>query len=413
MCYNCRMNQVKLTADEIIYKKVGEWEQKGSRLQLKNRIELWLNQFEKEERKEMLRLLYHFDYYSSHKIPQIVKSLYLKFREICDSEDVVFAKVEKQFGTSFSSIFFMSFWFQNNLYDYTEENLSNIICEEDLTENLVIVDDYFGSGESFIKYINKLVTLNPNIKLKNIYFIAHQGSYIGKKAIDDYAAKNKVNITIIVNKYSKKAFEYGNIYSESLADKHRQLYSEIYDKRNQNPFFKFGYGEVEALVSFYYNTPNNTLGLFWQNMCGFKALFSRHDKKRTTLNSMKIKSRQNKELQAEKPFIRDVENYKLDLFMVYCVSKQNDFDIYEACTDFGLTEQQLNEMLTYLLNKQYLKNENGKYSATDQLKKYLYTSRLKSFKHLYEKEPEKNKIVYHDVSYIPKTFKDKFSGYKN
>ena len=407
------MNQVKLTADEIIYKKVGEWEQKGSRLQLKNRIELWLSQFDEEERKEMLRLLYHFDYYSSHKIPQIVKTLYLKFRETCDSEDVVFAKIEKQFGTSFSSIFFMSFWSQNNLYDYTEENLSKIISEEDLTQNIVIVDDYFGSGNSFIKYINKLLALNSSIKKKNFYFVAHQGSYIGKKAIEDFALKNNINVKIIVNKYSKKAFEYGNIYSESIADQHRQLYSNIYDKRNQDPFFKFGYNEVEALVSFYYNTPNNTLGLFWQNICGFKALFSRHEKKKTTLNSMKIKSKQNRELQAEKPFIRDVENYKLDLFMVYCVSKQNSFDIFEACTDFGLTEKQLNEMLTYLLNKQYLKNENGKYSATDQLKKQLYMSRLKSFKRLYEKELDGTKIPYHEVSYIPKSFKNGFKGYKN
>ena len=190
-------------------------------------------------------------------------------------------------------------------------------------------------------------------------------------------------------------------------------YSSIYDKRDNTSTYKFGFDEIEALVSFYYNTPNNTLGLFWQNLTDFQALFERHKKKSTTLHNMRVKAEQNKQLQLNKPFIRNAENYKLDIFMVYCVSKERSFDIYEACEDFGLTEKQINDIFSVLLKKKYLTLIDGKYSATDLLKKYLYSSRIKTFKSLYYKKPSKNEIQQTQVSYIPKNFKNKFKGYKN
>lgn len=396
--------------NEIIYKKVGEWEKRGSRKKLLEKIEKWLNQFEEDEQAEMLSLLAYFDYYSQNNLYNAVIDLYKKFREVCPDKEFVFSKIEKDIGASYSDIFFMEFWQKNNLYDYAQNNLSKVIDNEDI-RNIAIVDDYFGSGGSIIKYLTRLFETSEKLKNKNIFILVLQGSLVGKQAIEKFAEDNKLNITIVANKYSKKAFESGHIYSLKDVDFHKTKYSNIYDKKIDNPNFKFGYDEIEALISFYYNTPNNTLGLFWQNICGFQGLFERHEKKRTTLSSMRKKVRQQNNLK-QIDFIKSVDNYKLDIFMVYFLTKQKEFSVYEACMDFGLTEKQINEILTYMLSQNYLKFENGNYFATETLKKKIYSARINMFKSQFENS-SKNKIKQTDVDYIPKNFKDKFSGYKN
>ena len=62
----------------IIYKKVGEWEEKGSRKKLVTKINNWLTQFDEDEQPEMLTLLNHFDYYSRNNLSKSVKDLYKK-----------------------------------------------------------------------------------------------------------------------------------------------------------------------------------------------------------------------------------------------------------------------------------------------------------------------------------------------
>ena len=115
--------------NQIIYQKVGEWEKRGSRKKMLDKIERWLLQFEDDEKSEMLSLLSHFDYYSQNNLSIAVVDLYNKFKKECPDEEVVFSKVEKDIGTSYSNILFTEFWLKNNLYDYTQDNLSNIISE--------------------------------------------------------------------------------------------------------------------------------------------------------------------------------------------------------------------------------------------------------------------------------------------
>lgn len=398
--------------ESIVYRKVGEWEKKGFRKKLSIKITKWLEQFDESEKTEMLALLAHYDYYSSNKIQEIVQKLYLKFRQECDSKDVVFTKIGKEIGTSFSSIFFLSFWQYNDLYDYSQEDFDRIVNRQDIPSNIVFVDDYFGTGKTFIKYLSALLSQNPNIKNKKIYFVAQQGSYIGKEKIEEFAIMNQLQLALIVNKYTKKAFEYGYIYKNN-AQEHRKLYADIYDKRMDDDSYKFGYEQIEALISFHYNTPNNTLGIFWQNMCGFNALFEIYQKKSTTLNNMRKNVKRNTDIKLGKPYIKDVETYKMDLFMVYCVAKGSTFDAIEACRDFGLTEEQLNNMLNYLIAKNYIICNDGKYESTNELKKYLYASRLKEFKQKYQQNANRINGAVDDVRYVPRNFKDKFKGYNN
>ena len=83
--------------NQIIYQKVGEWEKRGSRKKMLDKIERWLLQFEDDEKSEMLSLLSHFDYYSQNNLSIAVVDLYNKFKKECPDEEVVFSKVEKRY----------------------------------------------------------------------------------------------------------------------------------------------------------------------------------------------------------------------------------------------------------------------------------------------------------------------------
>lgn len=110
----------KLTENPIVYKKVGECEEKGSRKKLVTKINNWLTQFDEDEQPEMLTLLNHFDYYSRNNLSKSVKDLYKKFREVFPNEEFIFAKTEKEIGSSYSNIFYIEFWQKK---DYAQDNL--------------------------------------------------------------------------------------------------------------------------------------------------------------------------------------------------------------------------------------------------------------------------------------------------
>ena len=83
------------------------------------RIDNWLNAFDESEHQLLLSLLSQFYYYSEEKIKLKTKELYEKFlatkRE--PTESVVFTKIIKELGTSYSDILFHTFWLSNDLYD--------------------------------------------------------------------------------------------------------------------------------------------------------------------------------------------------------------------------------------------------------------------------------------------------------
>ena len=101
----------------------------------------------------MLDLLSNFHYYSEKRMNEKVEELYKEFVESYTGNpaDVIFTKIIKEQGASFSDIFSSAFWFQNNLYDYMEPNILSLLEEGSVPGTLVIVDDYSGTGKTFIK----------------------------------------------------------------------------------------------------------------------------------------------------------------------------------------------------------------------------------------------------------------------
>ncbi len=379
-------------------------------------LEKWLQQFSEDERSLMLILLKNFYYYTSERLNSKVVKLNEKFKTNYseDYEKAIFCGIKKDFGVGFSDLICNTYWSKNNLYDSFEPNLLELIRCEQVPDVISIIDDYSGTGSTLIKYLCKLINTNTHIKKAKIYFVVIHISEDALNNINKFAKEQGIVIKCIYLHKSERAFKENYIFSEIDALIEKNRYGEICELYNVKPSLTFGYREIAALVSFDYNTPNNTLGVFWHELDDFFSLFSRHKKRRTELDELRKKARQNKNFRGKKIFIQDVEDPRLNSFMVYCVAWGKSFSVSRACYDFGLTQKQFYDLMAELIEEGYLEYEQGRMVATNKMKEYIFSSRFKDYKKIYYELREEKKIpinVEGQDKYIPTDFSKRFKGY--
>ena len=331
-----------------------------------------------------------------------------------DYEKAIFCGIKKDFGVGFSDLICNTYWSKNNLYDSFEPNLLELIRCEQVPDVISIIDDYSGTGSTLIKYLCKLINTNTHIKKAKIYFVVIHISEDALNNINKFAKEQGIVIKCIYLHKSERAFKENYIFSEIDALIEKNRYGEICELYNVKPSLTFGYREIAALVSFDYNTPNNTLGVFWHELDDFFSLFSRHKKRRTELDELRKKARQNKNFRGKKIFIQDVEDPRLNSFMVYCVAWGKSFSVSRACYDFGLTQKQFYDLMAELIEEGYLEYEQGRMVATNKMKEYIFSSRFKDYKKIYYELREEKKIpinVEGQDKYIPTDFSKRFKGY--
>ena len=135
--------------------------------------------------------------------------------------------------------------------------------------NIILVDDFIGTGRSFIKKIKVILSKNSEEKI-NIFCCAAVGMDFGIKQIEDEGCSvfcPKILSKGISDNYS------GEDLTQALKDMQeieKKLASEIYDSKSGETkllsTFSLGYKQSEALVSFRGisgNTPNNVFPIFW------------------------------------------------------------------------------------------------------------------------------------------------------
>ena len=378
------------------------------RKEMDQRIETWLSGFPKEEHKLMLDLLSNFYYYSEKRINEKVEELYKEFIESYTGilADVIFTKIIKEQGASFSDIFSSAFWFQNNLYDYMEPNILSLLEEGSVPGTLVIVDDYSGTGKTFIKTIDKFIKKNREIVKTSLYFLTLHITQRAIKQIEEYSKEIGVQVKIISLEISDEAFKSGYLFEEVQACKYQKRYSDICTRLSINKNFVFGFEDIASLVAFYYNTPNNTLGLFWYDFTDLISLFPRHKKKQTSLKQMQ-KDAQNRKNRREQIIIFGIDDARLAEIMAYCIANGDNVSLANMKREFGLTPDQLDSILKEMIKKEYIYVENGVIIPTEKLKSHMFVSRLKKYKTSFnqnDNDTSTSAFNTHD-EYIPVNFK--------
>ena len=284
--------------DEILKTSQISWDVRFSR----DDIEEWLKNFSgaatgssAAERTMALWLLSSFVYFTIDDVREFSRFLFSeyihtklgeyqsegKFQELSVPEKITHILD----ATLFLSLGNDSESGSNVLYYFRQINgLEKSVFQKDMDkkyENIVFVDDVTISGTQALTYISKM---KESIENEKIYFLTFLASDI---AIDEltYIAVQTLCGNLITERekcFSRNSYVFASESRKrylNLTARMCQYYGEIITKGHpEADGYPLGFDQAQSLFCFFYNTPDNTLPIFWCDRNGWKPLFKRYEK---------------------------------------------------------------------------------------------------------------------------------------
>jgi len=258
-------------------------------------INEWLSNFKGEifdlgyERRLALWLLTNFVYYNENEVRHLCKTLHNDFihyqilKDYPDFKDVeaVLTDINKKtlyfaLGRSGESGGFISYYFRKENKLSTKNFVLNPNDIDKDVKQIVFIDDVtLSSGKSqAIRYLKKDVEdFFPKKRILLLTLIASE------KAIKNVKEKGYEIINCITLSERNQCFS----DSSTVFDIHKthlkdcENFSLHYGKK-LNPSHPLGHKNAQLLFGFFYNTPNNSLPIFWADVNGWKPIIRRYHK---------------------------------------------------------------------------------------------------------------------------------------
>lgn len=142
-------------------------------------------------------------------------------------------------------------------------------------DNLVMIDDFIGSGNQATKEIEQIKTKVMPLGVKNFFMLSVAGMKDGIRKIENDLAVPTFCAFEYDSADTVMSFDSGfynglsHSEKESVKEKLKTYGLHLSDKR------PLGYGDTGGLLAFNYNTPNNTLPLIWSSSNGWIPLLRR------------------------------------------------------------------------------------------------------------------------------------------
>jgi hypothetical protein len=247
----------------------------------------WKKQVPDQYIEVLLTLLKELKYYTKKTANRILVDLHeqLKTNSNYTIDNTVFAYIKSKDGISNSS---NDYWTEYKLLN----NINRNICYENLNainetaweciENIVFIDDFSGSGKSIIAELTKY---KDQFKEKNVYIIIVCAMGMAVNNLKEFGETHGINIRFIYSQIFKKAFEQ-KLFSDNNAAKEKY----VSFAKSKNIGWELGFKDTEALVSFYNNTPNNTLGFILYKSDRYFPLFPRIDDQKPIWQTKRVSS---------------------------------------------------------------------------------------------------------------------------
>jgi len=207
----------------------------------------WISNYDKEEKELLVKLLQNFDYYSHSSIVAIMEQLNLKLNS--SYEYWLLHRMISGFGKGM---------YCDSINDIAEEYWKNI-------HKVVYLDDCCGTGEQFTKFIKRQ---QKSFENKQIILVVIEAVEDAKSYIKSELAKQGLNVEIVVYNTKEKALK-------NMIQQEKKLFYKMSQKQEIFKDYVLGFEKAEALMAFYNNTPNDTLGLFWFMSKKNKPIFPR------------------------------------------------------------------------------------------------------------------------------------------
>lgn len=267
--------------------------------------EHWLTNFAESDHKHFLHLLSLFMYYNEATIRSLLK--YMFWEKILypvvqrlpdipppdldqDLENVIKRTRFVGIGNPSESGAFLLYYFRQ----VNEIPVTNFIHSQDLFnsddtdfDSVYFLDDFSGSGTAIKRYLSSLKdSYGSDIfekrmnKIKAsiiVLFATTRAKNKLKSVLDDYHIKEIESVVELDESY--RAFNSKSRYFTNPLRNDLKAILESYTKgMGLNQREALGFANSQLLLGFHYNTPNNTLPVFWSSKNCWKPIFARYQK---------------------------------------------------------------------------------------------------------------------------------------
>lgn len=393
--------------DSTIENCIEKWQIKDTEEQyvknFKQKVGRFLGQAQFKENPEigelLLQLLNHYDYYSKDKVEFIFKDFYENFlkKRISESSSIYVPIISVGDKTKINSSFFYleKFLDVNNLSNdhalnidslrsiieikngkkelnyaneqvnyYQQKELGRAVIQpEELQlkkiynklryiKTVILIDDFSGSGDTIKNFLKNMAEVINNKKV--IIFIVDITEEAKEVILTSFKEYGYLDTAVHHSNIRKKCFD-----EDYLDDKYN--YKEMLKKFEETVLFSnhpLGYKDSQALVTFYRNTPNNTLSSYWLNeQNSWKPLFKREN------NAVDFFGDKFYEKQGQNIIYNlaklGVEDYDLKdlIYLMYIKEKDNISEDFEIKNILGYNDNQLLEHKNLLRQRKLISDE--------------------------------------------------------
>lgn len=361
-----------------------------------DRFEEWEGDFDKDEGNIVSNLLKRFSYYSKKEIQDILKDLSDNSIERfgISNQDSVISVVRKTDGKLNSSYEYwmlhrMESGLSKKIYFDSIDGIDDTFWEN--IRNVVYVDDCSGTGVQFVEFLKRQ---KKSLLNKHVILIVIEIMKEAKDYIFDYATQNSIYLDIIFYAEKDKAFK-------ESKNMERDIFVKLSEKHEINKSYIMGFKQAEALMAFYNNSPNDTLGIFWLLSKKNKPIFEREIEEEPgwkQISKGKIGEESNNMRQKQtNPNLK----YQELLILAYFKANYKEYEFNEIVRMMGMTNLEVGKALDYLLEMEYLACIEGYIVITRGGEKILSDNNLEKFFLLKFDEMLDKKQWNIDKPYVP------------
>ncbi len=280
--------------------------------ELKEKLFYWSKNFKEDDRQLFLSLFEKYDYISERELEYrlflLCSFIFNKMElEGIKREEVLFVTVPSENGTGGGGDSIRNHLLTVNMeWGIEKEQIISDISKvnESLLRKrkaIIFMDDIIGTGFTIRGTIDEFLKRFPCI-LEDAYLWGVSAVLVTSNAIKYLKKKFKstrLNLKIYVDEenYIKSCMKGNYIFKENeikeIEKIVRQYEEQIGMNLDSGKNFAMGFRECKLLVSFYYNTPNNTLCSFWKYTEDHIPIFPRDEYMRPTLEELKKRRKHN------------------------------------------------------------------------------------------------------------------------
>ncbi|MCK0148319.1 hypothetical protein MWU78_21935 [Arenibacter sp. F26102] len=304
----------------------------------------WLENFKESEVQTAVHIAMNMTVFNTYEIEDILNNAFANQFSTLRSHEKVIVLPVGDFGKSGSMItyFFQKTDFHRKMKSSQKLDLvsflDDFIFEIGKKYYLVLIDDFTGSGKSIETFYTEKIEGNID-NFEEIHFIGIAGMRNAINRIDKLFTKLHIpESNIFKPTFARDSHNFGyrnyNNYREFCYNYGAKLTNP---KKLKNGNIKYntalGFENSQALVSFSYGSPNNTLPIIWANKDGWNPLIPRFSKDKISI-SRKFRKSLSYELSLLKEF--GTKDVKTEFFtfqiernkQVFSSASKIDFSLY-------------------------------------------------------------------------------------